>query len=205
MVFVKICGLRDIEHVDAALDAGANAIGFVLTSSPRFVTAQSARGLVSRVGDRALTVGVFRGESVAEIEGLAAESGVAAVQLHGDYGRDDFARLGALGVNLIRAIPFTAVDGDLDANDLGADRLLVDAPRAGSGEEWDYAVMAGRGLSGQWLLAGGLTPGNVASAIAATSPWGVDVSSGVETAPGVKDSALIRAFLAAAKPSSSLR
>jgi phosphoribosylanthranilate isomerase len=75
----------------------------------------------------------------------------------------------------------------------------VDAPRAGSGVEWDYGVMAGRGLSGPWLLAGGLTPANVASAIAAASPWGVDVSSGVETAPGEKDATLIREFLAAAK------
>lgn len=194
MVFVKICGLRDTEHVDAALDAGADAIGFVLTASPRFVTAASARGLVGCVGGRALTVGVFRGESVDEIERLSSDSGVGCIQLHGTYDSDDVERLAALGVPVIRAVAFTA-PGD----DLGADMLLVDAPRAGSGEEWDYATMAGRGLNGRWLLAGGLTPDNVTSAIAAASPWGVDVSSGVETSPGHKDAALIRAFLAAAK------
>lgn len=200
MVFVKICGLREPEHIDAALDAGADAIGFVLTASPRFVEATSARALVNQVGDRALTVGVFRGETVDEVERLATESGVTAVQLHGEYDRDDVARLAGLGLTVIRAVAFIA-PGD----DLGAGMLLVDAPRAGSGEEWDYAVMAERGLTGHWLLAGGLTTTNVSSAIAAASPWGVDVSSGVETAPGRKDAALIRNFLAAAKAEPSPR
>lgn len=194
MVFVKICGLREAQHIDAALDSAADAIGFVLTPSPRFVTAGSARELVSVVDNRALTVGVFRGETVDEVERLATESGVAAIQLHGDYSRDDFARLSSLGIALIRAVPFNSA-----ADDLGADMLLVDAPHAGSGEKWDYATLTDRRLSGRWLLAGGLTPGNVSAAITAASPWGVDVSSGVETAPGRKDVALIRAFLLAAK------
>jgi phosphoribosylanthranilate isomerase len=190
MVFVKICGLRQPEHVEVALGAGADAIGFVLTESSRFVTAASARELVALVDQRAMTVGVFRGEPVDEIERLAGESGVACIQVHGEYSAEDVARLTRLGVPVIRAVSFTE-PGD----QLGADMLLVDAPRAGSGQEWDYAVMAERGLTGRWLLAGGLTPGNVASAIAAAAPWGVDVSSGVESAPGQKDSTLIRAFL----------
>ncbi|MHA6696045.1 phosphoribosylanthranilate isomerase [Homoserinimonas sp. A520] len=194
MVFVKICGLRQPEHVDAALEAGADAIGLVLTASPRFIEAASARVLVDRVGTRAMTVGVFRGEAVDEVERLAAESGVSCIQLHGNYSPEDVTRLSGLGLPVIRAVSFTE-PGD----QLGADMLLVDAPRAGSGEEWDYAVMVERGLTGRWLLAGGLTPDNVSAAIAAASPWGVDVSSGVETAPGQKDSALIRAFLVRAK------
>lgn len=194
MVFVKICGLRQQAHIDTALGGGADAIGFVLTASPRFVEASSARKLVAHVGGRALTVGVFRGETVDEVERLARESGVACIQLHGDYSPEDVARLGGLGVRVIRAVSFTE-PGD----DLGADMLLVDAPRAGSGQEWDYAVMSERGLTGRWLLAGGLTPANVGSAVAAASPWGVDVSSGVETAPGQKDASLIRNFLTAAK------
>lgn len=194
MVFVKICGLREAEHVEVALAGGADAIGLVLTPSPRFITAAAARELVTVVAGRALTVGVFRGESVDEVERLATESGVAAVQLHGDYSRDDVARLATLGVKVIRAVPFTDSD---DA--LGAELLLVDAPRAGSGEEWDYSVMTERTIPGRWLLAGGLTPANVAAAISAAKPWGVDVSSGVESSRGQKDSALISAFLAAAK------
>lgn len=194
MVFVKICGLREAEHVEVALEGGADAIGLVLTPSPRFVTAAAARELVSAVSGRALTVGVFRGESVDEVERLTTESGVAAVQLHGEYSRDDVARLARLGVRVIRAVPFTDSD---DA--LGAELLLVDAPRAGSGEEWDYSVMAERTIPGRWLLAGGLSPANVAAAVSAAAPWGVDVSSGVESSRGQKDPALIAEFLAAAK------
>src|SRR5690554_5114945 len=198
MVFVKICGLRQPEHIDAAVDAGADAIGFVLTESTRYVDAASARALVAHLDGRALSVGVFRGESVAEIERLAGRSGVGCIQVHGHYSADDVARLGGLGVPVIRAVSFVE-PGD----SLGADMLLVDAPRAGSGQEWDYAVMSERRLSGRWLLAGGLTPANVASAVAAASPWGVDVSSGVETLPGQKDPHLIRAFVTAAKPDRS--
>jgi phosphoribosylanthranilate isomerase len=195
MVFVKICGLREAEHVEVALAGGADAIGLVLTPSPRFVTAATARKLVSVVGGRALTVGVFRGESVDEVVRLASESGVAAVQLHGEYSRDDVLRLTSQGVRVIRAVPFTGSD-----DDLGAELLLVDAPRAGSGEQWDYSVMAERTIPGRWLLAGGLTPANVAAAVNAATPWGVDVSSGVESSRGQKDPAHIAKFLAAAKP-----
>jgi phosphoribosylanthranilate isomerase len=194
MVFVKICGLREAEHVEVALAGGADAIGLVLTPSPRFVTAAAARELVSAVAGRALTVGVFRGESVDEVERLATESGVAAVQLHGEYSRDDVARLARPGLSVIRAVPFTGSD-----DDLGAELLLVDAPRAGSGEEWDYSVMAERTIPGRWLLAGGLTPANVAAAVSAAGPWGVDVSSGVESSRGQKDTVLIAEFLGAAK------
>src|SRR5690554_1104710 len=186
MVWVKICGLREAGHVEVALEGGADAIGLVLTPSPRAVAAEAARELVEAVGGRALTVGVFRDESVDDVERLARESGVAAVQLHGEYSRGDVARLAGLGVSVIRAVPFTA-SGD----DLGAGMLLVDAPCAGSGEEWDYSVMAARGIPGHWLLAGGLTPANVAAAVSAASPWGVDVSSGVESSRGQKDAALI--------------
>ena len=194
MVFVKIRGLREAEHVEVALAGRADAIGLVLTPSPRFITAAAARELVTAVAGRALTVGVFRGESVDEVESLATESGVAAVQLHGDYSRNDVARLARLGVSVIRAVPFTDSD---DA--LGAELLLVDAPRAGSGEEWDYSVMAERTIPGRWLLAGGLTSANVAAAVSAAGPWGVDVSSGVESSRGQKDSGLIAEFLSAAK------
>src|SRR5690554_7929218 len=104
MVFVKICGLREAEHVEVALAGRADAIGLVLTPSPRFITAAAARELVTADAGRALTVGVFRGESVDEVESLATESGVAAVQLHGDYSGNDVARLARLGVGVIRAV-----------------------------------------------------------------------------------------------------
>ncbi|GAA3153661.1 hypothetical protein [Nonomuraea salmonea] len=98
-------------------------------------------------------------------------------------------------MRLVRAVDAQA---DLRCGAYDEDLLIVDAPHAGSGQPWDWAAVRGR-PSGQWMLAGGLAPGNVAEAVAAARPWGVDVSSGVETAPGKKDSALIRSFLKAAR------
>lgn len=198
-MFVKICGLREEEHLTTALNEGADAVGFVLTPSPRFVTAERARQLVALAEEGALTVAVFRDETVDEIARLAEASGVAAIQVHGHRSRAEISKITQLGRTLIRAVPFD--DETLEQN-FGEDMLLVDAPKPGSGEAWDYATMARLTLSdvgGRWLLAGGLTPATVAAAIAAATPWGVDVSSGVETAPGVKSSDLIRAFIAAAR------
>lgn len=117
-----------------------------------------------------------------------------AVQLHGDHPHDDFTALKDLGVTLIRA---GAAGTDLRCGAFDEDLLIVDAPRPGSGEPWDWAAVRGR-PEGRWMLAGGLDPSNVAEAVAAARPWGVDVSSGVEVASGVKDTALIKSFVVAA-------
>lgn len=195
MVFTKICGLRAPEHVEVAIEAGADAVGFVLTASPRFIEADAARALVELVGARALTVAVLRDEPVDTVLDLARAAGVSAIQVHGERNRDDIAALAESGLPVIRAVPAERAAEP----SLGEQYLLVDAPRPGSGEEWDYAAMAALTLDRPWLLAGGLHPGNVAAAIEASGAWGVDVSSGIEVAPGQKDSDLIRTFLAAAK------
>lgn len=198
-MFVKICGLSERVHVFDAIEAGADAVGFVLTPSPRFITPEAARDLVAATDERALTVGVFRDETVDDIERLAESAGVAAIQVHGNRSRAEISKLAMIGRTLIRAVPFD--DPTLEEN-FGENMLLVDAPRPGSGTAWDYAAMSKLTLSdvgGRWLLAGGLTPDTVAEAIAVASPWGVDVSSGVETEPGVKSSELIQRFVAAAK------
>lgn len=206
-MFVKICGLLTPEHVDAAIEAGADAVGFVLApDSPRSVTAEEARALVDHVNSRVMTVGVFRDETVDEIEQLAHATGVAAIQVHGHRSRAEISKLAMWDRVLIRAVAYD--DPSLQEGSYGEDHLLIDAPRPGSGEPWDYSAVAsvsgpgmdGSELDGRWLLAGGLTPSNVAAAIADAQPWGVDVSSGVETAPGQKSSELIRTFVAAAKP-----
>lgn len=192
---MKICGLREPEHVMAAVEAGADAIGFVLTRSSRRVTPARARELASEVPSHVLTVAVFAGETSGQVREAALESGVRAVQLHGDHPHEDFTALKDLGVTLIRA---GAAGADLRCGAFDEDLLIVDAPRPGSGEPWDWSAVRGR-PEGRWMLAGGLDPSNVTEAIAAARPWGVDVSSGVETAPGVKDAGLIRNFLAAAR------
>lgn len=197
-MYVKICGLTDPGHVAAAVEAGADAIGFVLTSSSRRITPERAAELGALVPPEVLTVGVFRGEDPATVRAAALAAGVRAVQLHGHHPHGDFTALKDLGRTLIRAVDARA---DLRCGAFDESMLIVDAPRAGSGEPWDWSAVRGR-PSGRWLLAGGLAPSNVAEAIAAARPWGVDVSSGVETAPGVKDPALIAAFVDAARAAS---
>ncbi|GAA3694992.1 phosphoribosylanthranilate isomerase [Nonomuraea antimicrobica] len=192
-MYVKICGLSEPEHVATAVEAGADAIGFVLTRSPRRVTPERAAELAALVPGHVLTVGVFRGEDPETVREAVLASGVRGVQLHGKHPHRDFTALKDLGVRLVRAVDAQA---DLRCGAYDEDLLIVDAPHAGSGQPWDWAAVRGR-PSGHWLLAGGLDPANVGEAIAAAGPWGVDVSSGVESAPGVKDSALIEAFLRA--------
>jgi phosphoribosylanthranilate isomerase len=195
-MFVKICGLREPEHVAAAVAAGADAIGFVLTASPRQVTPKRAAELAAEVPEDVLTVGVFAGQSVAEVRELADAAGVRAIQLHGNYPAESFAALADHPARLIRAVGADTTQ-PLTAGAFGEGMLLVDAPKPGSGESWDPAVLPSL-PTGQWLLAGGLYPDTVAAAIAAVLPWGVDVSSGVEVSRGVKDSDAIRRFIAAA-------
>ncbi|WP_157254127.1 phosphoribosylanthranilate isomerase [Nonomuraea typhae] len=197
-MFVKICGLSQEEHVRTAVEAGADAIGFILTTSSRRIAPERAAELAALVPPHVLTVGVFKGEDPDTVRAAAITAGVRAIQLHGDHPHSDFTALKDLGRTLVRAVDAGA---DLRCGAYDEDLLLVDAPRAGAGEPWDWAAVRPR-ASGQWLLAGGLAPGNVAAAIAAARPWGVDVSSGVEVARGVKDSALIRAFLKAARAAS---
>ncbi|MFC5824804.1 phosphoribosylanthranilate isomerase [Nonomuraea insulae] len=196
-MYVKICGLSEPEHVATAVEAGADAIGFVMTRSTRRVAPERAAELAAQVPEHVLTVGVFRGEDPETVRAAALASGVRAVQLHGRHPHGDFTALKDLGVRLVRAVDAQA---DLRCGAFDEDLLLVDAPHAGSGQPWDWAAVRGR-PSGHWMLAGGLDPSNVTEAIAAADPWGVDVSSGLETAPGVKDSALIEAFLRAARGS----
>jgi phosphoribosylanthranilate isomerase len=197
-MFVKVCGLRTPGDVAAAVGAGADAVGFVLTDSARRIDADVARRLVAEVPPHILSVGVFRGVAAREAGRVALAAGVGAVQLHGRYPRAAFAELAGLPVRLVRA---TTLDTDTEvrAGAYGEDMLLLDSPVAGSGEQWDLSLLDRMRPRGNWLLAGGLTPDNVTGAIALGRPWGVDVSSGVESSRGVKDHARIREFVSAVR------
>ncbi|MFD9536316.1 phosphoribosylanthranilate isomerase [Streptomyces sp. NPDC060010] len=195
-VFIKICGLRTARDVDTAVDAGADAVGFVFApGSPRTVDAAGARELAARVPAGVLTVGVFRGQSVEEVGRLTRESGVRSVQLHGDEGPEYYEELRAEGRTLIRATAAAVAA----AGEYGEDLLLIDAPDPGSGKPWNWGSVEFTAPEGRWLLAGGLTPGTVREALVTTGAWGVDVSSGVERERGVKSPELIRAFIEAAR------
>ncbi|MFD3326287.1 phosphoribosylanthranilate isomerase [Streptomyces sp. NPDC058701] len=196
--FVKICGLKNARDVEAAVAAGAAAVGFVFApGSPRTVDAATARVLAAEVPPGVLTVGVFRGQPVAEVRRFTEESGVRGVQLHGEEGPEDFAALRAAGRTLLRA----TAEHVRRCGEHGEDLLLIDAPDPGSGKPWNWGSEEFRAPEGRWLLAGGLTPGNVREALEATGAWGVDVSSGVEGERGVKSPALIHAFVRAAHAS----
>ena len=182
----------------AAIAAGANSVGFVITDSVRQVSIDQARRLIADVPADVLSVGVFSGIPAAEAGRLALAAGAGAVQLHGDYPRAAFNELADLPVRLIRATTLTPAT-EVRAGAWGEDMLLLDSAVAGSGEKWDWSLLDSARPSGSWLLAGGLRPGNVAAAIAAARPWGVDVSSGVESRRGVKDDGLIREFVAATR------
>ncbi|HEX6343906.1 phosphoribosylanthranilate isomerase [Umezawaea sp.] len=195
-MYVKLCGLRTEADVAVAVDAGADAVGFVFTASARQVDPATAKRLVAAVPPGVLAVGVFAGVPAAEAGDLAVAAGVGAVQLHGDYPREAFAELAGLPVRLVRATALRA-DTDLRVGAYGEEYLLLDSPVPGSGHRWELDALATR-PDGPWLLAGGLDVANVADAVTRAQPWGVDVSSGIESSRGVKDHGLMREFVAAA-------
>ncbi|MDQ0767475.1 phosphoribosylanthranilate isomerase [Pseudarthrobacter defluvii] len=203
-MFVKVCGLSTPESVREAVDAGADAVGFVLTASPRVVTPSQAASLLAGVPERVTPIGVFRDEPVADAIAIARAAGLEWIQLHGARSRADVATVHDAGMKLVRAITLDAGPDELE--DWGEDMLLIDAAVPGSGESWDYASVAALPvLQGRsWLLAGGLEPANVGQASTAAHAWGVDVSSGVEASRGVKDLAKVRAFVQAAKAAATV-
>ncbi len=198
---MKVCGLRDRETVDAAVGAGADAVGFVFApGSVRTVPAVDAAPLVAHARERGvLTVGVFRNQPLAEVVALAELSGVAVVQLHGAEPAADHRELRERGWPTIRAMAARDYAPEREVAPHPADHLLLDAPEPGAGRLFDGGGLVERPPSRDWVLAGGLTPGNVAERIRTLRPWGVDVSSGVESSPGVKSVTLVREFVHAAQ------
>jgi phosphoribosylanthranilate isomerase len=198
-MFVKVCGLSTPESVLAAVGAGADAVGFVLTSSARQVSPDRARELLVHVPDGVAAVGVFRHETASDAVALARLAGLKWVQLHGDRTPADVQAVHEAGLKVIRAVTMESSPEAFASWD--EELLLIDAAVPGSGEAWDYSSVQALGLTGrEWLLAGGLDPANVANAAVQAGAWGVDVSSGVEAARGVKDLDKVRAFVNAVKP-----
>ena len=209
MTEVKICGVRDAAGFDAAAEAGAAMVGFVFyPPSPRAVTPAEAAALSARIEGGPLRVGLFVDPTDEEIAAVLAAVPLGLIQLHG---AEAPARCAAIRVRF--GVPVMKALGIGEAADFAAleayapvvDRFLLDAkPPAGASlpggnaAAFDWGLTAGRVIPRPWLLAGGLTPETVAEAIRQSGAAGVDVSSGVERARGVKDPARIRAFVGAA-------
>jgi phosphoribosylanthranilate isomerase len=200
-IFVKICGIMTADAAAAAVDSKADAIGFVFApGSPRELTAKTARSLAAELPSWIETVGVFRNQPIDVVLRTASHVGLTTVQLHGDEHDAEFDRLRAEGFDTIRALSIDDYRRLTLAGGVRSDeRLLVDAVTPGSGATFEPSLLAGLVLTDFWILAGGLTPHNVAELVRRVHPGGVDVSSGVESSRGIKDPALIRAFIAAAR------
>lgn len=217
-MIVKICGLSTPDMVDSALNAGADMVGFVhYEKSPRHVPLDVAKGLSEHVGDKAVKVLV-----TVDMADMALAEAIAAVkphalQLHGHERPDRVAQLSArFGLPVIKAISIGKEPGDIGRITFYegvADLLLFDAAPAedgselpgGNGISFDWSVLPELNLSTPWLLAGGLRPDNVGEAVTKSGAHGVDVSSGVESAPGVKDAGKIAAFVANARAAAEAR
>lgn len=197
---IKICGLREPYAIEAAIEAGANATGFMAwRKSKRHIEPERLAALLKDAPAGIIRAGVFVDPSLDEIKRYI-DAGINVIQLHGSESRE-FACEAAKLAEVWKAFrPVTQADVKAFAA-YPATRLLVDAACAnapgGTGlkADWELAREAAIRLPQGMILAGGLTPANVAEAIAMVKPTGVDVSSGVESAPGVKDAGLIKAFV----------
>lgn len=210
-MIVKICGLTSLEDARCAVDAGADMLGFILyPKSPRFIPPARIAPITAALRELApvvLTVGVFVNETPDDMARALDEAGLNLAQLSGDEPPDCLRALQGRAYKAVREA--THAEAYLSAIQSPKSKiqnrpdLLLDANHptlyGGSGMRADESLAAALARRCRLLLAGGLTPDNVSGAIRVARPWGVDVSSGVESAPGRKDHAKVRAFIAAAK------
>lgn len=200
MTFIKICGITNLDDALAAVDAGANALGFnFYKPSPRYIRPEAARKIINHLPKNILTVGVFVNEqSPQSVEDLARDAGVTAIQLHGDESPDYCRHL-----NKRYVIKALAAGSDFDpqlAKDYDVEAILLDtkddALRGGTGRvfDWSIAQKVGR-LVPKLFLAGGLSLQNVEEAIISVDPYGVDACSALEETPGKKNEERLRAFI----------
>ncbi|MGH7170355.1 MAG: phosphoribosylanthranilate isomerase [Gemmataceae bacterium] len=208
-IWIKICGTTSLADAELAADAGADAVGFVFAPSPRRVTADQVAAIAPKLPESVEKIGVFAETSFEEIALAVVKCGLTGVQPHFDAATELTARLRTRfgeSLRILRVVRFAA-DAPGTApklvDDPNADAVLVDScakTRAGGtgiSYDWDLAAEAifRRGNDLKYIAAGGLNAANVAEAIMKLRPWGVDVASGVESAPGRKDAAKVRALI----------
>lgn len=217
-IWVKICGNTSLEDARLAVESGADAAGFVFARSPRQVTVEQVAAIAPRLPDSIEKIGVFVDASLDKIAAAVRVCHLTGVQLHAGIGPEIPARLRSefgTAFRILRVVHFgpeAAAQARGYAADSSVDAVLVDSRTA--------AAVGGTGLTFNWdeaartlfgngkiklIAAGGLNPENVADAIAKLKPWGVDVASGVEAAPGKKDAAEVKAFVQNARRAGSAR
>jgi phosphoribosylanthranilate isomerase len=196
-VFVKICGVTTEADALLAVGMGASAVGFVFAPSPRQMAPSVVADIVKRLPHETVTVGVFRDEAPRRVIEIANQIGLRAVQLHGVESVEDTQWIACRAGLTIKAFP--AGHRNIERfGEYGADLLMIDGANPGSGELFDWRLAEGVVDPRRLIVSGGLGPENVGAAIAHLHPWGVDVASGVEASPGVKDPGKLREFISAA-------
>ena len=224
-MWVKICGNTNLEDAALAVELGADAVGFVFAASPRRVTLEQVAAITRHLPAGAERVGVFDAHDPEGIAGVALAAGLTAVQLHGGFDEELLQRLGrrlAGGIRIIQTLHWPVgqesaaarIEGQVERIlRLGiTGRVLIDsrvgAAGSGTGVAFDWTAARGVFTSAtngvHLILAGGLKPDNVSQAIGQLGPWGVDVSSGVEAAPGRKDPERLRHFIENARARANL-
>lgn len=218
-MWVKICGTTNLEDALLSVEAGADALGFIFAESPRRISAEQAQEMVRALPPQVEKIGVFVNADAEEIRRVVDAAGLTGVQLHGDEPASVLQEVARAGVTVIKAMSAAQLEamsdiaGALAGEGTAAlalpqfmDALLIDSGSRGRGgtgvafawqEQRDVVRWMGENL--RVIVAGGLMPANVGEAIRILEPWGVDVVSGVERAPGKKDAAKVRAFVQAAK------
>jgi phosphoribosylanthranilate isomerase len=197
-VFVKICGITSEEDALLAVAMGADAVGFIFAPSPRKMIPEDVRDIAKRLPPEIVTVGVFRDEHPQRVVDVVHLAGLRCAQLHGHEASADVRWIRERVQAVIQGVT-AGEDAFARARDTPADIVLVDGPRPGTGTVFDWSLAEGAPSGMRVMLAGGLSPDNVAAAIRKVRPWGVDVASGVESGPGRKDATLVRRFVEAAK------
>jgi phosphoribosylanthranilate isomerase len=198
LMFIKICGVTNEEDALLAVALGADAVGFIFAPSTRQIAPSRVRDIVRRLPTEILTVGVFRNELPARVIEIVNEARLSGAQLHGHESVADTRWVAERVPVCIKAFPAGVSELD-NADAYGVGALLIDSPKPGSGEVFDWSLAEGAPSHRRVILAGGLNPDNVEEAISRVQPWGVDVASGVESSSGRKDPRLLRAFIANAQ------
>ena len=204
MVRVKVCGMTRADDAVLACELGATAVGFVFwEGSPRWVAPGTARAVVDALPREVTPVGVFVDSDNRTIEDTVKEVGLRAVQMHGTESAEFCVELSRrLGVEVLKAVPLRGAESVRHATGL-PDSLTVlldthdPVKKGGTGRQVDWSLAAAVARQRRIYLAGGLSPANLVDGVVAVRPYGVDVSSGLETTPGVKDHGLMRNFFAA--------
>ena len=193
-MFVKICGITNVKDALDAIELGADAVGFLFTESPRKISVSKASEIVKQLPANFLTIGVFRDQEAREVIDTVGEVGLLGAQMHG---RESVAEVAEV-IQHVEWVAKSVIAGSqeaLKADEFGTSLILVDSANPGTGTSYDLNLLQQIPKALRLILSGGLTVTNVGESIKVVSPWGVDVSSGVETSPGVKDRTKMRDFI----------